>query len=448
MEPDTLESLLEAFLCSRNTGENITIKSDDHISSLSNISERYQNTYISGNRFCNATLRNLTSDIHVDLFSSIISKLNVYATPLLILFGVLGNLFSFLVFTTTHLKRQSSSVYLASLALVDALFLLVLTIVWLSWIKIPLFHKAGWCQITMYLNYVTNFLSSYLVVAFTVERYILVGHPFQRDKLCTTNRAMKVAGSLLIISAIAYSSATWTTGVQKFPLTNVCMPLPQYFTLLTVITVLDFVVTTIIPSFIIVSLNIRIAYQIVNLSKSRKCLEQVTVLQSRFRSDFSGSNEYSSPNRVGNKTIYLRHNHIDHTTIMRANSTNPCRSTGENRRSHQSMRISHRRMRAQHRTARMLLIVSSVFVILKLPRHSFKIYTFIESSRQGIFAAERHTLRWQELLLLLYHLNFAINFLLYSLSGSTFRKALRMLCCKMLHWFQKHLCTYVPKLDQ
>ena len=94
-----------------------------------------------------------------DTFKRIVNDLNIYFTPIIIVVGATGNIMAFLVFTVTHLRRQSSSVFLASLALADLGYLLALLFVWLSWIKIPIFHKHVWCQIVLYMEAVFTFLS-------------------------------------------------------------------------------------------------------------------------------------------------------------------------------------------------------------------------------------------------------------------------------------------------
>lgn len=87
---------------------------------------------------CNLTslLSHVYQIIGNDPFRKLMEGLNAYVTPLTIAVGLVGNAVSFLVFTRTHLKRQSSSIYLASLALIDIVFLFSLIIVWLSWIKV------------------------------------------------------------------------------------------------------------------------------------------------------------------------------------------------------------------------------------------------------------------------------------------------------------------------
>ena len=94
-----------------------------------------------------------------DTFKGFVNDLNIYFTPIIIVVGATGNIMAFLVFTVTHLRRQSSSVFLASLALVDLGYLLTLLFGWLSWIKIHIVHKHVWCQMVLYMEAVFAFLS-------------------------------------------------------------------------------------------------------------------------------------------------------------------------------------------------------------------------------------------------------------------------------------------------
>ena len=56
----------------------------------------------------------------------VVNILDLYLLPLISVVGCIGNVLSFVVFTTTYLRRLSSSVYLAALAVADTIFLLVL----------------------------------------------------------------------------------------------------------------------------------------------------------------------------------------------------------------------------------------------------------------------------------------------------------------------------------
>ncbi len=81
----------------------------------------------------------------------------------------------------------------------------------------------------------------------------------------------------------------------------------------------------------------------------------------------------------------------------------------------------------------MLLVVSTVFLMLNVPSHVFRVYSFIIEVRNA--AGDNHRLsstakRLQELCQLLYYLNFTINFFLYSFCARRFRDALSSLLSK------------------
>lgn len=111
------------------------------------------------------------------------------------------------------------------------------------------------------------------------------------------------------------------------------------------------------------------------------------------------------------------------------------------------VRIRHGRTRAQHRTARMLIIVSSVFVILHLPNHLFRMHAFLSSSLDERYSTDLMALKWHELFQLLWHLNFSINFFLYSVCGRQFRHCLHLLCTRLLHEccsLMEYMCAFRP----
>jgi hypothetical protein len=62
----------------------------------------------------------------------VVDLLDFYLLPAIAIVGTVGNLLSFLVFTTTYLHRLSSSVYLAALAVVDTVFLIMMFINWMT----------------------------------------------------------------------------------------------------------------------------------------------------------------------------------------------------------------------------------------------------------------------------------------------------------------------------
>ena len=100
---------------------------------------------------------NKTSNQHMENFGKVIDWMNSYLLPVLILVGLLGNSLSVCVFVLTHLRRLSSSVYLAGLAVADASFLICLLPEWCYSMGVHFFNKNGKCSpisllLTPYFN--------------------------------------------------------------------------------------------------------------------------------------------------------------------------------------------------------------------------------------------------------------------------------------------------------
>ena len=338
---------------------------------------------------------------------------------MIIILGVTGNVLSFFVFAFTHLQRQSSSIYLATLAIVDTVFLLSLLIVWLGWLKIPLFHSNGWCQTVVYLNHLCGFLSVWSVVGFTTDRYIIVYHPLRKDRFCTSRRAKYVVLVLIIIGLIMYSFTTWTSGIMKINNISVCMPFPHFYDIITVMTSVDIIVTLLVPSSIIIVLNIRIVMKIHHFQETLTSPGTMSVLvPPRTVNSHRGTGMHASVSHNGSVIIQFGR------PLQLYPLTDPDEDhSGAQQQS--SATIVMVRGRSQLRLARMLLIVSSIFLLFNIPSHYFHIRAFLQHLVGGHYKGSKHILRWQELFQLVYYLNFAINFFLYSLCGRPFRTELK-----------------------
>jgi len=95
-------------------------------------------------------------------FARFVHMMDLIAVPIIIGVGVVGNVISFLVFTCTYLRRVSSSIYLAALAVVDTVYLCVLFFSWLVDVGIQVqvllrglqLHYTGCLQLHSYSNYI------------------------------------------------------------------------------------------------------------------------------------------------------------------------------------------------------------------------------------------------------------------------------------------------------
>lgn len=129
--------------------------------------------------------------------------LAIYFIPVITVVGSIGNILSVMVFLRTKLKKLSSSYYLAFLAIFDTGFLWCYFIEWLNFVHIDVYKRNGFCQIFTWLSNVCSVLSVWLVVAFTVERFVAVHYPLRRQSLCTVQRARCIILYLILFHAIS-----------------------------------------------------------------------------------------------------------------------------------------------------------------------------------------------------------------------------------------------------
>ena len=324
-------------------------------------------------------------DPKLKAFRHMIHMIDLYGIPIIVMIGILGNVTCFFVFVATYLRRMSSSIYLAALSVTDALFLLTTLLAWMDNVKIDIYHRQGWCQLLTYVGFVTSFLDVWYVVSFTVERYIAVCFPFKRLDLCTPKRAKIVVISLAFAACVMFNFALWTSEVGNLFQRPFCAPMPKYFTLVSGLNNVDTLLTLIIPTIIIITSNIRIGYAVAKFYRNRVRLEgQVT--EAVLSDDFADHNAASvHPSGIYENSSYNR---------------------------------------LQMKVTKMLLMVSTVFLLCHIPSHGFRVYVFVLTLTTNNYRPSHLTLLIQKLFQYLYILNFAVNIFLYNISGKTFRKAM------------------------
>ena len=134
--------------------------------------------------------------------------------PLWYFIGFLGNPLSAAIWFSKRMRRNNSSaIYLGALAISDTLFLFfhLLYILHTTWGYVTYNHPVA-CEIFHFLFYIPQYFATFLVLCFTVERYVAVCHPFVKEKLCTVKHAVILTTAVLTLS-VAISLAQlyiWT----------------------------------------------------------------------------------------------------------------------------------------------------------------------------------------------------------------------------------------------
>ncbi len=312
--------------------------------------------------------------------------------------------FLFSVFICTHLKRTSCNIYLAALATSDTAFLLC---VFLSWCA-NIYNRNGWCQTLVYLTYVTSFLSVWYIVAFTTERFIVVCFPNKRRKVCTPQVAQAVVVFLTCFAFTFYSFAPVVTGVSTFYGVTICAPMLQFIKVTWIMDNLDTLLTLLVPVIIILGCNIKIATLVCTFYKGPLSEADTYLCRWEFTGQTFNNNLYE---------IYNLKQRNSSATVLDSNKVYSTRS---------KLGSSN-----QMKATRMLLIVSTVFLVCNLPTHVARCYAFIMNMIDDSFQPTRNFILCQKLFNFLYYINFAVNFFLYSFSSRNFRLGFRRLIVKI-----------------
>lgn len=146
-----------------------------------------------------------------------------YYTLALVPVGSVGNILSVIAFFNTKLRNLSSSYYLAALSISNTGFLLGAFIAWLNYLDIDIDRKIYYCQFYTYTSGLFNFLSVWIMVSFTVERFIAVIYPLKRRTMCTVKRARAVligltcVGSVVNVPYFIYAAPRCSHFYNDFP---------------------------------------------------------------------------------------------------------------------------------------------------------------------------------------------------------------------------------------
>uniref|UniRef100_A0A182QYX4 G-protein coupled receptors family 1 profile domain-containing protein n=1 Tax=Anopheles farauti TaxID=69004 RepID=A0A182QYX4_9DIPT len=326
-------------------------------------------------------------------YAEMLSVINFYYVPALVLFGSIGNVLSVLVFFKTKLRKLSSSYYLAALGLSDTFYLMGQFVAWANLVDLKIYVQEIWCRFFTFSSTLCCFLSVWFVVAFTVERFIAVLYPLKRQTMCTVRRAkivilaLTVCGIFISLPIFFFASPQFSSSVND----TICDIVQEYKDQAAVFNVLDFILVFVVPFTIIVVLNTITALTVWKFASIRRTMTiprgyGANVRESRRQLNISNSQLF------GNGTVPVQQIQL----FSRSKVAN-----------------------SQIKVTKMLLIVSTVFVCLNLPSYIVRVMIYLESEHTNM-----NIYLVQSCFQLFFMTNFGINFILYCVSGQNFRKAI------------------------
>ena len=335
-----------------------------------------------------------------------VHKIILFSNLFVILSGLIGNLSTFLVFIQSRFRRNSTNIFLLVLAINDFFYLIfyfiddsIITIQYTYEIKMNFIsdtlNDLKLYHLIKYVRYVLRNISSYTVVIFTIQRLMLVYRPFSY-RLKSKKSAWKL---IFVIIFLSITSNIWI--LYKFNLENNFGLILAYI-----------IYIILIPVLIILCSNIIL---IINLFKNNTIILNISKSTTTESMNRLNNNQTTTTTTTPiNRPYYLSFNQFINKIALKAN--NP-----------------------KHLT-KMLLFISITYGLLNLQYLIVwsAVYQINSKLKNNDDQMNIHTiyLRISELI---YLINFSMNFYIYCLSGSVFRKQLQYSCNIILFIFKIYI---------
>lgn len=220
-----------------------------------------------------------------------------YVTPVILIIGLVGNCISFRVFVSKNMRKLSASVYLAALSSADLMVLLVyVTVEWVKrgiktspgQVNAPFFEENGVCQILIYFQYISRFLSAWLIVCFTIERYMGVCHPLRRRDSGDSKPSKRIILIMVVVATLfcVYKPILTESQLVGSFSARVCTPNVKFRKVIFILDSIFGVLITLLPFIIITLLNFLIVRKLfIRNRRHRQC--KVITEESIIRLEFT-----------------------------------------------------------------------------------------------------------------------------------------------------------------
>ena len=149
--------------------------------------------------------------------------------PIIFIFGIIGNLFSSIIFSITKLNHTSCGIYFLVLAIFDSVALIgglhhCLTIGYHIEIS-----SAVYCRARNFLLYTSMDMTSWMVVAISIDRYLKVKFPI-KARIYATRKLAIIVSCILTITFIIKNVHLSTMFIGDFTddASDKCDPNPNY----------------------------------------------------------------------------------------------------------------------------------------------------------------------------------------------------------------------------
>ncbi|XP_052849726.1 uncharacterized protein LOC128260623 [Drosophila gunungcola] len=156
----------------------------------------------------NATVGEMFSDADMAEVRHVVQRILV---PCVFVIGLLGNSVSIYVLTRKRM-RCTTNIYLTALAITDIAYLTCQLILSLQHYDYPKYHLEIYYQLYGYFVWLCDsfgYISIYIAVCFTIERFIAIRYPLKRQTFCTESLAKKVIAAVAVFCLLSTLSTAF-----------------------------------------------------------------------------------------------------------------------------------------------------------------------------------------------------------------------------------------------
>ena len=197
------------------------------------------------------------------------------AAPILLVFGTLGNSLCMVVLNSGHLRTMPATRYLVALAVADS------SVLWIGlphwWLKVFGINIRDMsnvvCKLHVFLLYSAIHSSAWLLVVVTLQRLVCVCFPLSARVLSTPKSATLVIIAVIAVVFGLNMHSFWTFDVWPITVNNGTVRnvcYSQTYFVKGIWTWIDFSVSSFVPFVVIVICNAIIIYKIFQARKSRE----------------------------------------------------------------------------------------------------------------------------------------------------------------------------------
>ncbi len=318
-------------------------------------------------------------DVEAFLTFKIAEVITKYWFPIMVPIGLVGNSLSFLVMIKPSNRKLSTCIYMSAISVTDNAMMLLALHNWLLTVVGTHTWHLWECKSAGYFVLVSLQNSTFLVVAMTVDKYVAIKWPHRAATYSTPRRAKMVVLGVFAVTFIYNIPHLFASDLEG----SQCLGFARGGDITKVYSWFSFVLNALVPLTMLVHMNYVI------IQKVKKSHTKFSMERGKSTPDNRKANEGLGSENVGQKG----------------------HSKEERRRS------------VENQLTTMLLLVTTLFVVLMLPTYArFITFAFVPRGTPRRFAALQ---LFYHISHKLYHTNNAINFFLYCISGSRFRRDVR-----------------------